>query len=167
MARPCWFANLLKKGGRAVFSFACIVLSKLIHSINKDILCFILCITVKEVWSSGWSSRKSIRNSPAWFLICVTSPWVRCFMTDSYFDSAAFYGSFIRFWNHQKSSSETFLWRTEWEEDWMGGGQENDSPLTWWKKWKISPIKKRSESVSSQGCNAVCLWLCHALCSEP
>lgn len=41
----------------------------------------------------------------------------------------------------------------------MGGGQEGDSPLTRWKKWKIPPIK-RSESVSSQGCKAACLWLC-------
>lgn len=71
---------------------------------------------------------------------------------------------FIRFWHHQKSSSETHLWRTEWEENWMGGGQEDDSPPIQWKKWKISPIKR--ESASSQECNSVSLWLCHALCSE-
>lgn len=38
-------------------------------------------------------------------------------MTDSYFDSAVFYMLHIRFWHHQKSSSETFLWEAEWEAD--------------------------------------------------
>lgn len=38
-------------------------------------------------------------------------------MTDSCFDSAVVYVLYIRFWHRQRSSSERFLWESEWEAD--------------------------------------------------
>lgn len=139
-----------------MFSFACIVLSKLIRSTNKNVLCFM------HNSKRGWEAevlQKIHEDSPVWFLTCVTSPGVRCFVTDSYFGSAVVYVPYIRFWHHQKSSSETFLWEAEWEAD-----RKKFSPVLG-KGMKNISHKKR-ETASSQECNAVCLWLCRVPCSE-
>ena len=136
MVSPCWFENLLKKGDRAVFPFACIVLSKLIHSTNKNVLCFM------HNSKRGWEAedlQKPIRNSPVWFLTCVTSPGVRRFVTDSSFDSTVVYVLRVRFWHHWKSSSETFLWEAEWEAE-----RKTALPCLGKRNEKYLPSKKRN-----------------------